>query len=39
MERDTHPYNPVVKMIVSVLEKADLVERKYTKLANIFLTY
>lgn len=30
MERDIHPYNIDVKIVVSILEKADLVERKYT---------
>lgn len=31
MEREIHPYNIDVKMIVNILEKADLVEGKYTK--------
>lgn len=41
MERDIHPYDIYVKMTVSMLEKADLVARKYTKKTpvNTFLTY
>jgi len=31
MERDVQPYNIDVKIIVSILEKADLIERKHTK--------
>lgn len=31
MERHIHPYSTDAKMIVSIFEKADLVERKYMK--------